>query len=45
MNTQDIIIRLIHENKLSVTEADAIKQEWKNKYKFALKIKSFSDVL
>jgi predicted nucleic acid-binding protein len=45
INTQDIIVKLIHDRVLSIEEADEIKQVWQMKYKFTLKIKSFTEVI
>lgn len=41
LQTQDIVIKLIIENIISVEEADSIKSEWQIKYKFSFKFKSF----
>jgi predicted nucleic acid-binding protein len=45
INTQDIIITLIQSQVLTVAEADLIKIRWENEFRFALKIKSFSELM
>lgn len=45
INTQDIIITLIKSQALTVAEADQIKARWESEFRFALKIKSFSELL
>jgi len=45
LNTQDIMVTLVQEQVLTVTEADLIKKRWENEYRFALKIKTFSEVM
>ena len=45
LTTQDIIISMIGENLLNISEADAIKDDWAANHRFRLKIASFSDHL
>ena len=45
LDTQALMVSLIRVDILSVQEADAIKDDWANKHSFALKIRSFSDLL
>ena len=45
LTTQDVIVAMIHENLLSVAEADELKEAWAHQHRFRLPIKSFSDVL
>lgn len=45
LTTQDLIVAMIHENLLSVAEADELKETWAHQHRFRLPIKSFSDVL
>ena len=45
LTTQDLIVTMIHENLLSVAEADELKGAWAHQHRFRLPIKSFSDVL
>lgn len=45
ITTQDIMVTLIQHNQLSVTEADSIKNIWEVEFRFALKFKSFSEIL
>lgn len=45
MNTESLVVSAIRAGLLSMADADALKAEWAAKYRFALKIESFSDVL
>ena len=45
LTTRDLIVAMIHENLLSVAEADELKETWAHQHRFRLPIKSFSDVL
>ena len=45
LTTQDLIVAIIHENLLSIAEADELKETWAHQHRFRLSIKSFSDVL
>lgn len=44
-STCDIIVSMIQEKLLDVSDADQIKEMWKKDYKFALNINSFSECL
>ena len=43
--TQDLIVLMIQENLLDVTEADSIKAEWARYHKFILPFSSFQDLI
>lgn len=45
VNTQEIIVSLIRNQSLTMEQADSIKEIWEVKYRFSLKIKSFSEVI
>ena len=45
LTTRDLVIAMIRENLLSVTEADEIKEMWASLHRFRLPIESFSDVI
>lgn len=46
LKTQDILTKLIMNRIITIEEADAIKLDWQNKYRFFLnKFKSFSEVI
>ena len=43
MTTQDLVVSMIHENLLNITEADEIKHLWSTRFRFHLPIESFAD--
>ena len=43
--TEDLMVSMIKSGLITVSEADAIKDEWASSYKFKLKINSFSGLL
>ena len=45
LSTQDIILSLINEGILSISEADEIKDDWALNHRFKLKIDSFSSLI
>ena len=45
LTTRDLVVAMIRENLLSVTEADELKEMWANRHRFRLPIESFSDVI
>ena len=45
LGTQDLVVEMIHQDLLSVAEADGIKKTWEEHHRFRLKIQSFADVL
>lgn len=45
LRTQDLMIKMIHENLLDVLEADIILNDWSDLHRFRLKIDSFQDLL
>lgn len=45
ITTQDIVALNIRQGVLTIEEADAIKEEWRLKYRFALKIASFRSLI
>ena len=45
LKTQDIVIKLIQLEFLSIKQADAILIDWSTKYRFRLKISSFAELL
>ena len=45
IRTQDIVVSLIRAGKVTVQEADAIKEAWANHHRFRLKIATFGDIL
>jgi predicted nucleic acid-binding protein len=44
LKTQDIMVRLIINGVIAVEEADLIKTDWQENYRFALKFRSFFDL-
>ena len=44
-DTQDLVISMIGENLLDITEADSIRNEWDLRHRFRLKIQSFREVV
>ena len=45
LTTQDLMVSMITENLLDITEADGIKNEWALRHRFRLKIASFREVV
>ncbi len=45
MTTQDLMVSMIMEQLLDVSEADKIKTTWESHHRFRLKFKSFKDIL
>ena len=45
IRTQDLIVRMIEEELLSVEEADTIKREWELHHRFKLKFDSFAELI
>jgi len=45
LSTTDIILNLILHGSLSTLEADAIKENWQNRHRFTIKLKSFEDMM
>ena len=45
LTTRDLVVAMIHENLLSVAQADDLKEMWANRHRFRLPIESFSDVI
>ena len=45
LTTRDLVVTMIRENLLSVSEADKLKELWADHHKFRLPIKSFSDLI
>lgn len=45
LRTQDIMVRLIIDGFITVDEADLIKINWQDNYRFALKFKSFTEII
>ncbi len=45
LTTQDLVLENIRQGTLTVEDADALKDEWRAHHRFALKIKSFADLL
>lgn len=45
LGTAEIMVRMIHEDLLSVAEADAILNDWATNHRFRLKLQSFSELL
>jgi len=45
LTTSDLIVAMIGENLLSVSEADKLKEIWEHQYRFRLPIRSFSALL
>ncbi len=42
ITSPDIVIAGIHANRITIAEADALKEEWAEKYRFRLRFSSFS---
>ncbi len=45
IRTQDVIVRLIKSGAIDLHQADGIKEDWRQNHRFALKIRSFTDLL
>ncbi|MEZ4647163.1 MAG: hypothetical protein R3E97_00010 [Candidatus Eisenbacteria bacterium] len=45
VDTPDLVVEMIRADLLSVTEADAMKHVWETRYRFALRIGSFRELL
>lgn len=45
VTTQELMVSMIAENLLDITEADRIKNEWALRHRFRLKIQSFREVV
>lgn len=45
IRTLDIVVSLIRAGKITIQEADAIKETWANHHRFRLKIATFGDLL
>lgn len=45
LTTQDLVVSMIHEDLLTVAEADHIKDTWSTRFRFHLRIDSFADVV
>lgn len=45
IDTQALMVSLIRAGVLSVEDADAIKTDWETNYSFALKLRSFEDIV
>ena len=45
LNTQQIMVDSIHDGRIDVATADAIKQIWATPYRFLLKITSFAELI
>lgn len=45
IDTQALMVSLIRAGVLSVEDADAIKTDWETNHSFALKVRSFEDIL
>lgn len=45
VTTQDLVLSNIREGTLSVAEADALKELWRTRHRFALKLASFADLM
>lgn len=45
INTQAIMLSLITQKKLTIAEADQLKNEWRDKHKFLLKFASFDELI
>ena len=43
--TQDLVVSMIREGLLNVSEADRIKREWATRHRFRLKLDSFHELL
>lgn len=45
LTTQDLMVWMLRERLLDVSQADAIKDAWANHHSFCLSIQSFADLL
>jgi len=45
LRTQDLMVKMIQEDIISVSEADAILHDWAKNHRFKLKIDSFEELL
>lgn len=45
LTTRDLVVTMIRQNLLSVSEADELKESWADHHKFRLPIKSFSNLI
>ena len=45
LTTRDLVVSMIRENLLCVSEADELKEAWAEHHQFRLPIKSFSDLV
>jgi predicted nucleic acid-binding protein len=45
VTTETLIVALIKAGSLSIADADRMKKEWEERYRFRLKIESFQDLL
>ncbi len=45
LRTQDLMVKMIQEDVLNVSDADAILQDWAKNHRFKLKIKSFKELI
>ena len=45
LTTRDLVVTMIRENLLDVSEADGLKDAWAEHHQFRLPIKSFSDLI
>ena len=45
LTTQDLVVSMIQEDLLDVSQADAIKREWAKRHRFKLAIRSFAEVI
>lgn len=45
LRTQDIIAKLIMDKIITIEEADAVKSDWQNNYRFSLKFNSFLEII
>ena len=45
ISTQDLVVEIVRAGRLDVASADALKMRWQSEFSFALKIRSFADVL
>lgn len=43
--TQELVVSMIREGVLDINKADEIKELWASRHRFAMKIRSFADVL
>jgi len=45
LTTRDLVVTMIRENLLGVSEADELKEAWAEHHQFRLPIESFSDLI